>query len=541
MLTGQIHKIYSLSGQRQQTVEDLVHGGGYVVVPNNDSFIHARYNTNALNTRHSYHHGAAKDGTGTDGGSSDVPTRRVRKLRKRRKQTASASEDEAGEKVQRRIMHRRETGGRLKEEEEHEADTGYQTDVTTIVKKGVVKKKPAVTALTAPDPTPPPAPAPSTVKAIAHAQMLTPGAAPPPRPQQVPVKREVDEPVYDDLHRRIQPTTTTTTIVTASQPVYGPQTHDEAGWVQSQPRLDASSIVKQYIEPQREVQHHGEPPAKKEQKEEAESRGLKGKKQPQQQTQPLPIPPIPAEPMPTEQPQHEIVDSSGGSWYVSPTAQRSDNTQPAADIGTVRITDSEETGEPGEPQGYFTKGGKWLQGQAPQQQQLQQEVQSPQTEESGFTFVKKSNAEGYFTKGTKKPAQQQPSSGGGGGIISKTIRKTKQGDTTTEIDEEVLETPDEMVATQRIVVHGDANDMYGESSQIRVLKSTAQQEQQQQSSYSSSPTATRHGKGEEEKDEEEEKETEENEYETVVTTTTAPARGKRRTLLPGLPRKKTNS
>ncbi|KAJ3013827.1 Doublecortin domain-containing protein 2C [Thoreauomyces humboldtii] len=48
LVTGMIHKIYSLSGRRILAVEDLEQMGGYVVVSNNDPFIKVSYNLNAL-------------------------------------------------------------------------------------------------------------------------------------------------------------------------------------------------------------------------------------------------------------------------------------------------------------------------------------------------------------------------------------------------------------------------------------------------------------------------------------------------------------
>ncbi|KAJ3137878.1 Doublecortin domain-containing protein 2C [Geranomyces variabilis] len=558
MVTGTIHKIYSLTGQRQHTVDDLASGADYVVVSNNDAFIAVQYNINALGHLH-------RTSIINHDPSTTAVTRRIRKLRKRKKNEGDATQPA--------------------ESADDSEDQGYQTDVTSTVVKRVVKKKKA-RAPTHEEETP----------AVQHTATTKTADAP---PRAVSPSENIE---HDDYHRRLPPASTTAiaaaSAASSSNPapaaavallVYGPQTREEAGWkpaaAPAQHIEVASVAVKPHVplEHQPQIQHHGEPPAAasttaaeksadmsgfmkgtdvgafmKGAKTHVEAAELEKPSSREANTKAQKAPP----------PRGENEESEEGHSFFSKGKEHTTQHKPDEETsegqgfftkGKDYTTQQKPDEEKSEGQGFFTKGKKQTIQVKSEEEEIEgrgfftkgkkqvETVRITDTEstrpahngnaqvgeeappaQSTITFVKKSDTEGYFTKGSQKLAAPHLSSSTSTttSVVSK--KKGRDGQA-GEVEEEVVSLPPGPEVTAG---PADANEMYGESSAVRVLKST--HPVHGMSSYSSSPSATRR----ESVGENEEEEEEVVEYETV--TTKVPGK-KTRSLLPGLPRKKTNS
>ncbi|KAJ3178740.1 Doublecortin domain-containing protein 2C [Geranomyces variabilis] len=520
MVTGTIHKIYSLTGQRQHTVDDLATGADYVVVSNNDAFIAVQYNINALGHLH-------RTSIINHDPSTTAVTRRIRKLRKRKKKNGDAAQ--------------------AAEAADDSEDQGYQTDVTTSVVKRIVKKKKAR--------------APTHEEEASAAQHKTTVETIDVPPRVSPAENVQ----YDDYHRRLPPASTAAIAAASSAAnsspapatavtllVYGPQTREEAGWrptPEPAPQVDVTSVaVKPPLatERQPQIQHHGNPPAaavSTTAEKGADMSGfmkgtdmsgfMKGAKTPVETVElekPLSRganaklqkePPSPGE--------NEEHEESHGFF----TKGKKQTKQQKPEETTQQKTEEEES----VGQGFFTKGKKLVETVRITDTESTWTAHSggaPIADEAPFaqstiTFVKKSDTEGYFTKGSQKLAAPHlsPATSTTTSVVSKKKERDGQGG---EVEEEVVSLPP---GPEAAAGPADANEMYGESSVVRVLKST--HPVHGMSSYSSSPSATRRESVGENDDEEEEEVVE---YETV--TTKGPSK-KTRSLLPGLPRRKTNA
>ncbi|KAJ3161950.1 Serine/threonine-protein kinase dclk3 [Geranomyces michiganensis] len=484
MVTGTIHKIYTMTGQRQHTVDDLTSGSDYVVVSNNDAFIAVQYNINALNHLH-------RTSIVDHAPSTSAVTRRVRKLRKRTK--------EANLSAQQAVTEHAGSG-------DESEDQGNEINLTTTVVKRVIKKK--------------------KTRAKAHDQTVAPATSSAARasPQAAPLSPQEAE--YDDYHRRLPPASTTAVAAsaafgsgaasempTSAAPllVYGPQTREEAGWKAAPEPVPApfgnavNPNPSSQVDYQRQIQYHGNPPAAVDSTNDQEGARLSAFMNATEKETHLRSADgikLSSRETPTKtqkEPRNESEDSEGRGYFTKGKRhikQRPDEEESAAKVlftkgkkqpDAVRVTDTESTGR---VFGDGTPGAE----EAPSGQ-------------STFAFVKKSDTEGYFTKGSQKP----------------THRTTAPAEV-----EEVLSLPIDSVATPG---PADANEMYGESSAVRVLKSS--HPVHGVSSYSSSPSATRRGENENEEEEGEE----EVEYETIVTKVP----GKKTLKIPRLPRKTANS
>ncbi|KAI8818720.1 uncharacterized protein EV422DRAFT_162813 [Fimicolochytrium jonesii] len=117
LITGSIHKLYTLSGERITTIDALEHQHGYVVVAKDDPFIRAQYNLNAIVPLEHPERSVA--------GSAAV-----KKIRRRKGEEGSAGGSRVGSEKGERKVKRRKKKVKAKEghieEEEHQHEPVHE-------------------------------------------------------------------------------------------------------------------------------------------------------------------------------------------------------------------------------------------------------------------------------------------------------------------------------------------------------------------------------------------------------------------------------